>query len=146
LTGVAVAEEGLVTAKGSLSLAQRTQRKVQVLQQKLHQAAKKDLRRTFGILYDKVCWWEVLWVSWIRVQQNQGAPGVDGRTIRAIKADGEVAFLQELQRELQAKHYKPHPIRRVFLKKANGKLRPLGIPMVASYCTFIQAAWGLSRF
>lgn len=130
LTGVAVAEEGLVTAKGSLSLAQRTQRKVQVLQQKLHQAAKKDLRRTFGILYDKVCWWEVLWVSWIRVQQNQGAPGVDGRTIRAIKADGEVAFLQELQRELQAKHYKPHPIRRVFLKKANGKLRPLGIPTV----------------
>jgi RNA-directed DNA polymerase len=130
LTGVAAAEEGLVTAQGISPWAQRTHRKVQVLQQKLHQAAKKDLRRTFGILYDKVCWWEVLWTSWIRVQQNQGAPGVDGRTIRAIKADGEVQFLQNLQQELTAKRYKPQPIRQVFIKKANGKLRPLGIPTV----------------
>jgi len=130
LTGVAAAEEGPVTAKGMSPLAQRTRRKVQVLQQKLHHAAKKDLRRTFGILYDKVCWWEVLWTSWIRVQQNQGAPGVDGRTILAIKAEGEVQFLKDLQRELVEKQYKPQPIRRVFIKKANGKLRPLGIPTV----------------
>jgi RNA-directed DNA polymerase len=111
-------------------LAQRTHRKVQVLQQKLHRAAKKDLRRTFGILYDKVGWGEVLWTSWIRVQQNKGAPGVDGRTILAIKAEGEVAFLRDIQQELVAKKYKPQPIRRVFIKKANGKLRPLGIPTV----------------
>jgi RNA-directed DNA polymerase len=130
LTGVAAAEEGLVTAKGSSPLAQRTHRKVQVLQQKLHQAAEKDLRRTFGILYDKVYWWEVLWISWIRVQQNHGAPGVDGRTIRAIKAEGEVQFLKDLQRELVEETYKPQPLRRVFLKKANGKLRPSGIPTV----------------
>jgi RNA-directed DNA polymerase len=130
LTGAYADEEGLVTAKGVSLLAQRTQRKVQVLQQKLHHAAKKDLRRTFGILYDKVCWWEVLWTSWIRVQQNKGAPGVDGRTILAIKAEGEVQFLRDIQRELVEKKYKPHPIRRVFIKKANGKLRPLGIPTV----------------
>jgi RNA-directed DNA polymerase len=132
-----------VTAKGMSPLAQRTHRKVQLLQQKLHRAAKKDLRRTFGILYDKVCWWEVLWTSWIRVQQNKGAPGVDGRTIRAIKAEGEVQFLQDIQRELVAKQYKPQPIRRVFIKKANGKLRPLGIPTVRVNYTPVQRAFGL---
>jgi RNA-directed DNA polymerase len=112
------------------SLAQRTQRKVQVLQLKLHNAAKEKPHRTFGILYDKICMWEILWISWIRVQKNKGAPGVDGRTIEAIKADGELKFLREIQEELVQKKYKPQPIRRVFIKKTNGKLRPLGIPVV----------------
>lgn len=130
LTGAYPDEEGPVTARGQSPLAQRTQRKVQVLQSKLHQAAKKDLSRTFGILYDKVCIWEILWTSWIRVQRNKGAPGVDGRTILAIKRDGEVEFIREIQRELREKRYRPQPIRRVFIEKTNGKLRPLGIPVV----------------
>lgn len=130
LTGAYSDEEGPVTAKGQSPLAQRTRRKVQVLQSKLHQAAKKDLRRTFGILYDKICLWEVLWTSWIRVQRNKGAPGVDGRTILAIKEEGEVQFIRDIQRELGEKKYRPQPIRRVFIEKANGKLRPLGIPVV----------------
>lgn len=122
--------EGPVTAKGQSPLAQRTEKKVQVLQNKLHQAAKEDLSRKFGILYDKIYSWDVLWISWIRVQRNKGAPGVDGRTIRAIKEDGEVQFIQNIQRELLEKRYRPQPIRRVFITKANGKLRPLGIPVV----------------
>lgn len=130
LTRVYSDEDGPVTAKGQSPRAQRTQRKVQVLQNKLHQAAKKDLNRTFGILYDKILIWEVLWTSWIRVQRNKGAPGVDGRTIEAIKKDGELKFLREIQRELLEKKYRPQPIRRVFIEKANGKLRPLGIPVV----------------
>jgi len=123
-------EDGPVTAKGQSPRAQRTQRKVQVLQNKLHQAAKKDLSRTFGILYDKISIWEVLWTSWIRVQRNKGAPGVDGRTIEAIKNEGEVEFIRDIQKELLGKKYRPQPIKRVFIKKANGKLRPLGIPIV----------------
>jgi len=81
-------------------------------------------------LYDKISIWEVLWISWIRVQRNKGAPGVDGRTIKAIKKDGEVEFIREIQKELLEKKYRPQPIKRVFIKKANGKLRPLGIPVV----------------
>jgi len=81
-------------------------------------------------LYDKITLWEVLWISWIRVQRNKGAPGVDGRTIEAIKKDGEVKFLRDIQTELLEKKYRPQPIKRVFIKKANGKLRPLGIPIV----------------
>lgn len=130
LTRVYTDEEGPVTAKGESSFAQRTQRKVQVLQNKLHQAAKKDLSRKFGILYDKITIWEVLWTSWIRVQRNKGAPGIDGRTIKAIKDEGEVKFLREIQNELLEKKYRPQPIKRVFINKANGKLRPLGIPIV----------------
>jgi RNA-directed DNA polymerase len=130
LTGAYSDWEGPVTAKGQTPLAQRTEKKVRVLQNKLHQAAKKDLSRTFGILYDKICSWEVLWISWIRVQRNKGAPGVDGRTIKAIKEDGEVQFLRDIQKELLEKRYHPQPIRRVFIRKANGKLRPLGIPIV----------------
>jgi group II intron reverse transcriptase/maturase len=130
LVGAFPDEEGPVTALGLSARAQRTLRKVQVLQRKLYQAAKKDRNRTFGILYDKVCWWEVLWESWIRVQRNKGAPGVDGRTILAIKREGEVKFLREIQEELRAKRYRPQPIQRVYIRKKNGKLRPLGIPVV----------------
>jgi hypothetical protein len=126
LAGAYSDEEGLVTAKGRSPLAQRTRRNVQVLQNKLHRAAKKDLSRRFGVLYDKVYRWEVLWTAWIRVQRNKGAPGVDGRTILAIKKEGEVQFIREIQRELLEKQYKPQPIRRVFIEKADGKLRPLG--------------------
>lgn len=130
LAGAYSDEEGPVTAGGKTLLAQRTQKEVQVLQNTLHRAAKKEPGRRFGILYDKVCRWEVLWTSWIRVQRNKGAPGVDGRTILTIKKDGETKFIREIQKELTEKRYKPQPIRRVFIEKANGKLRPLGIPTV----------------
>jgi group II intron reverse transcriptase/maturase len=130
LAGDYIDDEGPVTAKGRNSQAQRTREKVRVLQNSLHQAAKKDLGRTFGILYDKISIWEVLWTSWIKVQRNKGAPGIDGRTILAIKEEGEVKFLREIQDELRQKKYRPQPIRRVFIEKSNGKLRPLGIPVV----------------
>lgn len=119
-----------MTARRLSPLAQRANKKVRVLQGTLHAAVKKDAKRTFGILYDKVCMWEVLWVSWCRVKRNRGAPGVDGRTIRAIQAEGELEFLRGIQAELREKRYRPRPIRRVFIPKADGKLRPLGIPVV----------------
>lgn len=128
--GVIPREEGPVTARCLPALAQRTNEKVRVLQETLHTAAKEDLRRTFGVLYDKVYRWEVLWLAWYRVRRNRGAPGVDGRTIRAIQAEGEVEFLREIQAELREKRYRPQPVRRVFIPKASGKLRPLGIPVV----------------
>ncbi|MGB7295623.1 MAG: reverse transcriptase domain-containing protein [Candidatus Aminicenantales bacterium] len=74
LAGAYSDEEGLVTAGGKSLLAQRTQKEVQVLQNTLRRAAKKEPGRRFGILCDKVCRWEVLWTSWIRVQRNKGTP------------------------------------------------------------------------
>src|SRR5206468_3383142 len=93
-------------------LAQRTPKeKVRVLQRKLYRAAKAQPERTFGVLYDKVCQEEVLWVAWEQVRRNRGTAGVDGETIEAIEANGVTQFLEELRLELRGQRYRPHPVR-----------------------------------
>ena len=111
--------------------AQRTPKeKVRVLQRKLYRAAKAQPQRTFGVLYDKVCSREVLWVAWEQVRRNRGAPGIDGETVEAIEAKGVEQFLCEIQMELLEQRYRPQPVRRVFIPKPDGRQRPLGIPGV----------------
>uniref|UniRef100_UPI001FCCF87D reverse transcriptase domain-containing protein n=1 Tax=Ensifer aridi TaxID=1708715 RepID=UPI001FCCF87D len=61
---------------------------------------------------------------------NKGAPGVDGRDFADIEAYGLERWLGELALALRKESYRPEPIRRVFIPKANGKLRPLGISTV----------------
>jgi RNA-directed DNA polymerase len=59
--------------------------------------------------------------------RDKGAPGVDGQDFEDIEAYGVHRWLGELALALRQETYQPDPIRRVFIKKANGKLRPLGI-------------------
>ena len=55
------------------------------------------------------------------------APGVDGVTVRDFQKGFE-GKIEQLRLELKRGNYQPQPLRRVMIPKANGKMRPLGIP------------------
>lgn len=80
-------------------------------------------------LIDKVCSPKNLWASWAKVARNKGSAGVDGVTIEQFQKDAE-ANLRHLSQRLRDGTYRPKPIRRTQIPKADGTRRPLGIPTV----------------
>jgi group II intron reverse transcriptase/maturase len=105
---------------------------VRVLQRRLYRAAKADSRRTFGVLYDKVCRRDVLQEAWVRVKAAGGGSGADGQTIEAMVEAGVGGFLDGIEAELRAKAYRPQVILRRHIPKPGkpGQTRPLGIPVI----------------
>ena len=104
--------------------------KVRQLQIRLWVCAKESRTRRFHALYDRIHRSDVLWEAWRRVRGNGGAAGVDGETIQAIEQRGAEEFVGEIQAALQAGEYRPSPVKRRWIPKADGKQRPLGIPTV----------------
>ena len=107
-----------------------TPKSVQKLQTALHAKAKAEAGYRFYALYDKISREDILRHAYAQCRSNKGAPGVDGQDFADIEAYGVERWLGELALALREESYRPEPIRRVFIPKANGKLRPLGISTV----------------
>lgn len=104
--------------------------KVRQLQRKLYQSAKRNRVRKFHALYDKLYRKDILYRGWQQVKCNKGSAGVDKQTIEDIESYGIDKVILEIQEELKEGQYNPAPVRRVYIPKAGGKKRPLGIPTV----------------
>jgi group II intron reverse transcriptase/maturase len=107
-----------------------TPKTVQKLRKALHAKAKAEAGYRFYALYDKISREDILTYAFAQCRSNKGAPGVDGQDFADIETYGVERWLGELALALREESYQPDPIRRVFIPKANGKLRPLGISTV----------------
>jgi RNA-directed DNA polymerase len=81
------------------------------------------------------------------ILQNGGAntPGIDGVKARDLSDTDWRELIDQTLEELRNGTFCPKPARRVYIPKANGKLRPLGIPIVPSYCTSCNRCLGLAQ-
>ena len=111
-----------------------------LMRERLSVKARNEPKFRFYNLYGKVLDPETLKCAWTKVKANGGAPGVDNKSIEDIEQSegGVEGLLAEIQKELHEKTYRASPVKRVYIEKANGKLRPLGIPTVKD--RVVQAA------
>jgi RNA-directed DNA polymerase len=105
---------------------------VRALQRGLYVAAKRNGKRKFPALLDRIARPDVLRDAWEQVRRNRGAAGIDGETLKAVEAYGVERMLEELRELLVAGRYRPQPSRRVYIPKPGrpGEERPLSIPRV----------------
>lgn len=86
----------------------------------------KNPQETFTRLYRYMLREDIYFAAYQNLYANNGAAtkGINDDT-----ADGfSEKYIANIIGQLQAGTYKPQPVRRVYIEKANGKMRPLGIP------------------
>jgi RNA-directed DNA polymerase len=105
--------------------------KIRTLQRKLYIKAKQEPSYRFYALYDKAADVETLTHAWHLVRANRGSPGIDGVDFEAIERGmGVEAFVRYLAQDLKDKTYQSQAVKRVMIPKADGSMRPLGIPTI----------------
>jgi group II intron reverse transcriptase/maturase len=84
----------------------------------------------FHALYDRIFRSDILRQAWEEVRRNGGSAGQDGVTIAEVEKAGVEQFLREIEQDLKAGTYRPKPVLCVYIPKADGRQRPLGIPTI----------------
>ena len=104
---------------------------VSEMQKKLRQWATENPEDQYRELYHLLCNEPWLRVAHHSVNSNQGreTAGVDGKMMSHFNGDID-GNIKRLSEALKAKTFEPLPVRRVYIPKANGKKRPLGIPTI----------------
>ena len=120
------------TARSAIPKEPGMSRKVSELRWKLGNKAKLEPKFRFYALYDRIYRKDVLETAYARIRANNGSAGVDNITFGMLEDEvGAVEkLIAQIEKELKEKTYKPLPIKRVDIPKANGKTRPLGIPCI----------------
>lgn len=80
-------------------------------------------------IYGQILFDRKLKAAWEKVEANKGSGGIDGETIDSYRLHLD-ENLDSLLQKLRSKEYKPSPVRRHYIPKKNGKMRPLGIPNI----------------
>src|ERR1700693_3771374 len=126
---VAEGMEGRGLPKGNLpeQNASRTPSRRDALSalERVRQAAGKDKKLRFTALLHHIYNLETLRMAYFRLKR-EAAPGMDGETWQHYGEQLEVK-LQDLSERLKRGAYRAKPVRRVFIPKANGRQRPLGV-------------------
>ncbi|MCC3373826.1 reverse transcriptase domain-containing protein [Cohnella sp. REN36] len=101
------------------------------------EGVKTQAGRKWYSLIDKIWAKPNLEEAFREVKRNRGAAGVDRVTVKAYESTLE-SNLEGFQQALKDKKYRPKPVKRVYIPKADGTQRPLGIPTVED--RVVQAA------
>src|SRR5215470_12278564 len=121
--------EGRGLAKGNLlqQIASRTPSRTDAPSalERVRQAAKKDGKLRFTALLHHIYNLETLRMAYFSLKK-EAAPGVDGETWWHYGEELE-GHLQDLAERLKRGAYRAKPVRRVYIPKADGRQRPLGV-------------------
>ena len=126
----AEAGEGSGLAKGNSpernALRTQGRERAQSALERVRQAARKDRKQKFTALLHHVYEVERLRAAYLALQRDAAA-GVDGQTWRHY-GEALEENLRDLSARLRRGAYRAKPVRRVYIAKADGRLRPLGVP------------------
>ena len=141
-TGRPVAEgmEGSGLAKGNPSQqnAPRTQSRAGAPSalERVREVAERDKKVRFTALLHHIYDGERLRAAYFALKRG-AAPGVDGETWRHY-GEALEGNLADLSGRLQRGAYRAKPVQRAYIKKTDGRQRPLGVPTITAYCGTVQ--------
>jgi len=106
--------------------------KLSLLRWKLYQKAKQEPSFRFYALYDRVYRRDTLETAYKLCRKKNGKAGIDGISFVMIESSvgGVKSYIDGLEQSLKERSYRPKPVQRTYIRKKNGKLRPLGIPCI----------------